>query len=324
MSDHSQGIVNSKNSMEPVPFRVAVLALALIASSQLARSQKLAQPMRLVILGTGTPVADPARSGPGVAIVVGSEAYIVDAGPGIVRRAAAAAGQGFPALQAQNLRHVFITHLHSDHTVGLPDLMLSPWPLGRRTPLEVYGPVGIRRMTRLIEEAWEEDEQKRMFGPEGLRRPNYKAVTHEIEAGTIFDDGTVRVDAIAVAHASWPAAFGYRFETADRKIVVSGDTRPTQALADACNKCDVLVHEVYSSTLTTRDATGQLQSPGSYHSMAHTSTAQLAALATKAQPRLLVLYHQLYGTATDADLELEVRRAGYRGRVVSAKDLDSF
>jgi ribonuclease BN (tRNA processing enzyme) len=309
-------------AITPVPFRVAVLA-AVVASSPPAQVQKVSEPTRLVILGTGTPVADPARSGPGVAIVVGSEAYIVDAGPGIVRRAAAAASQ-FPALHAHNLRRVFITHLHSDHTLGLPDLMLSPWPLGRQTPLEVYGPPGIRNMTRHIEEAWSEDEQKRMFGPEGLKRPNYKAVAHEVEPGTISNDGKVRVDAIPVAHASWPAAYGYRFETPDRRIVVSGDTRPTQALADACNKCDILVHEVYSRTLTTRDATGQLRTPGTYHSLAHTSTAELAELAGKAQPRLLVLYHQLYGAATDADLEQEVRRAGYGGRVVSAKDLDSF
>ena len=174
---------NIEKSTVPVPLRVAVLAIAVVASIQPARVQKLIQPTRLVILGTGTPVADPTRSGPGVAIVVGSEAYLVDAGPGIVRRAAAAASQGFPALHAHNLRRVFITHLHSDHTLGLPDLMLSPWPLGRQTPLEVYGPLGIRNMTRHIEEAWGEDEQKRMFGPEGLRRPNYKAVTHEIEAG---------------------------------------------------------------------------------------------------------------------------------------------
>src|SRR5262245_36293364 len=180
------------------PFRVALLAVVLVGSSQIGRTQRLPQSTSVVILGTGTPVADPSRSGPGVAILVGSEAYIIDAGPGIVRRAAAAADRGFPALRAHNLRRVFITHLHSDHTLGLPDLMLTPWPLGRQTPLEVYGPVGIRRMTAHIEEAWNEDEQQRMDGPEALRRPNYKAITHEIEAGKIFDDGKVRVDAIAV------------------------------------------------------------------------------------------------------------------------------
>ena len=308
-----------------VPLRGVVL-LGILVCSLPPRVHGQAQPTKLVILGTGTPIADPDRSGPALAVVVGSESYLIDAGPGIVRRAAAAARRGFPALYAENLRRVFITHLHSDHTLGLPDLMLSPWPLGRPVPLDVYGPPGIQRMTSHIEEAWAEDEQLRMFGAERLRRPNYKAVTHKIEAGRIYDDGIVRVDAIAVDHASWPSAFGFRFQTPDRTIVVSGDARPTQALAEACNKCDILVHEVYSSAFFGRNPVGPARSPEgqAYHSLAHTSTAQLAELARKAQPGVLVLYHQLYGPASDADLEREVREAGYRGRVVSARDLDVF
>ena len=100
---------------------------------------------KVVLLGTGTPNADPERWGPAVAIVVDDEAYLVDAGVGIVRRAAAAAAKGILALRASALRRVFITHLHSDHTLGLPDLMLSPWVLERSTPLDVYGPEGIAR-----------------------------------------------------------------------------------------------------------------------------------------------------------------------------------
>jgi ribonuclease BN (tRNA processing enzyme) len=298
----------------------ALLVVALVASTSPSGGQTQAPSTKVVILGTGTPLADPDRSGPGVAIVVGPEAYLVDAGPGIVRRAAAAARNGFPALNAQNLKRVFITHLHSDHTLGLPDLMFSPWVLGRQVPLEVYGPSGTQRMTSHLEEAWVEDEHMRLFGLEGKTRPDYRALTHEIEAGRVYDDGTVRIDAIPVTHVTWPSAFGFRFQTPDRTIVVSGDTRPTQALADACNKCDVLVHEVYSSTyFAARSASGQ-----AYHSSAHTSTAQLAEIAKKAQPGILVLYHELFGTATNADLEREVREAGYPGRVVSANDLDVF
>lgn len=296
-----------------------VLLLTLASSDRSAgQAQATTKPLtRVVMLGTGTPLADPDRSGPGVAIVVGGNSYLIDAGPGIVRRAAAAARKGVPALHVTNLKHVFITHLHSDHTLGLPDLMFSPWTLGRATPLAVYGPRGIALMTSHIEEAWEEDVRVRA-GLEGRRERGHRAVAHEIDVGKIYDDGTVRVDAVAVPHATWNAAFGFRFTTADRTVVVSGDTRPSDAIAEACNRCDVLVHEVYSSDYFSRQGNQR------YHSSAHTSTAQLAAVAEKARPRLLVLYHQLLGAATDADLEREVRAAGYRGTVVSARDLEVF
>ena len=102
---------------------------------------------RVVILGTGTPTADPERSGPCVAIVVNGTPYLVDLGPGVIRRAAAAVQAGVFELDPINLRHAFITHLHSDHTVGYPDLIFSPWALGRDWSIDVWGPTGIAAMT---------------------------------------------------------------------------------------------------------------------------------------------------------------------------------
>lgn len=275
---------------------------------------------KVILLGTGTPNADPERWGPAVAVVVDEEAYLVDAGVGIVRRAAAAAAKGVKAVRASALRRVFITHLHSDHTLGLPDLMLSPWVLERPTPLDVYGPPGVAAMTRHIEEAWREDIAMRIYGLEPQSTRNYKAVTHEITAGRVYEDSRVQVDAIGVPHGSWPEAFAFRFRTPDRTIVISGDTRPADVLAEACNGCDVLMHEVYSAArLPSRPADWQ-----TYHRAAHTSTTELAALARKAKPKLLVLYHQLYWGASDADLIREIREAGYSGPVVSGRDLDVY
>ena len=275
---------------------------------------------KVVLLGSGTPNADPERWGPAVAVVVDGEAYLVDAGVGVVRRAAAAAAKGIMALRASALRRVFITHLHSDHTLGLPDLMLSPWVLERTTPLDVYGPEGIAAMSRHIEEAWREDIAMRLYGLEPQSSRNYKAVTHEIKPGLVFEDARVRVSAIAVPHGSWPEAFGYRFQTPDRTIVISGDTRPSDAIAEACSGCDVLMHEVYSTVkLANRPPEWQ-----TYHRAVHTSTTELAALARKAKPKLLVLYHQLYWGATDADLLREIREAGYQGPVVAGKDLEVY
>lgn len=275
---------------------------------------------RVVILGTGTPNADPDRWGPAVAIVVGDRAYLVDAGVGIVRRAAAAERAGTGALRASNLDRVFLTHLHSDHTLGLPDLMFSAWVLERKVPLEVYGPAGTSEMAAHIESAWSADIDNRLGGLEPQRTRNYRAVVHEISGGTVYRDSLVTVDAIPVPHGLWSESFAYRFTTADKVIVVSGDATPTDAIADACDGCDILVHEVYSAeTFMRRDPAWQR-----YHAASHTSTVELAALAGRARPKLLVLYHQLYWGATDEDLVREIREAVYDGPVVSAADLDVF
>jgi ribonuclease BN (tRNA processing enzyme) len=275
---------------------------------------------RVVMLGTGTPNADPERSGPAVAIVVGDIAYLVDAGPGIVRRAAQAArDDSIHALQPPRLRRVFITHLHSDHTVGLPDLILSPWVLGRTDPLDVFGPHGTKRMVDLLEQAYSEDVEIRLNGGEPSNKTGYAANAHDVGAGVVYRDSNVTVTAFNVQHGKWEQAFGYRFATRDRVIVVSGDTSPSDAVVAACNGCDVLVHEVYSAErFRTRPAEWR-----QYHAAYHTSTEQLADIATRARPKLLVLYHQLYWGDDDAALVRQIR-AKYRGSVVSAKDLGVY
>jgi ribonuclease BN (tRNA processing enzyme) len=314
------------------PFRLALLAVIAGCTKTPVRDASgasLAQPAitavvngrtRVVMLGTGTPNADPDRSGPAVAIVVDSQAYLVDAGPGVVRRAAAAARAGVPALQAPSLDHVFLTHLHSDHTLGLPDLLLSPWVLERTRPLTVIGPPGGREMIDHLLAAYKEDIRVRVDGLEPANNTGYRADVRIAEPGVAYHDNLVTVTAFAVPHGDWNYAFGYRFQTPDRVIVVSGDTRASNAVVDACRGCDVLVHEVYSAArLSVRPPEWQR-----YHRSAHTSTVELARLATAASPKLLLLYHQLYWGATDEDLLREIREAGYAGAVQSAHDLGIY
>jgi ribonuclease BN (tRNA processing enzyme) len=274
---------------------------------------------RIVLLGTGTPNADPERSGPAVAIVVNGSPYLVDCGPGVVRRAAAAERKGIQELAVPKLDRLFVTHLHSDHTLGYPDLIFSPWTLGRRQPLDAYGPPGIREMTKHLLQAYREDREIRMNGGEPSNVTGGSVTVHEIRPGIIYKDRNVVVRAFPVHHGAWPLAYGYRLETSDRKIVVSGDTGPDSGLAEYYRDCDVLVHEVYSRA-------GLAQRPPEwqrYHTRYHTSSQELAEMATKVQPKLLILYHQLLWGTSEEDLLKELQQ-GYPGRVVSGRDLDVF
>lgn len=276
--------------------------------------------MRVVMLGTGTPNADPDRSGPAVAVIVNGETFIVDAGAGVVRRAALAARtDSIPELTPPHLSRVFLTHLHSDHTVGLPDLIFSPWVLDRTAPIEIAGPPGTSRMVDLLEQAYSEDVDIRLHGGEPSNKTGWRAIARDVQPGVVYRDSNVTVTAFAVEHGKWPHAYGYIFQSADRKIVISGDTHPTDAVVNACNGCDLLLHEVYSAErFKTRPAAWQ-----KYHAAYHTSTTELASIATRAHPKLLVLYHQLYWGDDDAALVRQVK-AGYAGDVVSARDLGVY
>jgi ribonuclease BN (tRNA processing enzyme) len=273
---------------------------------------------QILILGTGTPIIDAAHSGNSIGILVRGSLYIFDAGPGVERRMLEAVAKG---TKIDTIPAVFITHLHSDHTLGLAALVYYHGAnAGFRSggPLAVYGPPGIAAMTAHINAAWADDRATRtqVRGDS----PSWRVQGVDVAAGVVYRDSNVVVKAFEVLHPPWTHAFGYRVETHDRVIVISGDTQPSDAIARECAGCDVLLHEVYSAVGLPK-ATPQMQR---YHPTAHTSTYELAEIAAKAKPKLLVLYHQLYlGGATDDDLVREVR-SRYSGRVVSAHDLDVY
>ena len=281
---------------------------------------------QIVMLGTGTPRPDPTRSGPATAIVVNGTPYLVDFGPGVVRRAAAAFNQGVKALgpAAAGIKTVFLTHMHADHTAGYPDLILTPWILGRKEPIEVYGPKGLRAMTRHVLSAWKIDIDNRVNGIDRLPRAGCRVVAHEIKPGVIYTDRNIRVTAFPVRHGL-EHAFGFRFETPDRIIVMSGDTAPTPSLIEHCAGCDVLIHETYSQ-LTYEQVSLKWQR---YRRTHHTSSKELAALASRVKPGLLVLYHRANagGALRLADPEevlLKEIQALYNGPVRTGHDLDVF
>ncbi len=305
---------------------VRAFAPVMLVGFGLLVSAQTSSRTQVVILGTGTPRPDPDRSGPAVAIVVNGKAYLVDFGPGVVRRAALAERNGIKALNPRNLTTAFCTHLHSDHTAGLSDLYLTPAVIRRNGPLQLYGPPGLAIMANHIKAAYAKDYDVRIHGLEQGKPVGYELEVHEFKPGVVYKDQNVTVTAFPVSHGSWDYAYGYRFDTADRSIVISGDTAPTDAVVKACNGCDVLLHEVYSTTeLDGRPASASAEDPTwhEYLSKFHTSTGELGALASKAKPKLLVLYHQLYGKTDDAGLVHEVSQT-YSGKVVSAKDLDTY
>ena len=273
------------------------------------------------MLGTGTPVPDPKRSGPAVAIVVNNRAYLFDAGAGVVRRAEAAAEKhGFRALQAPYLTRLFLTHLHSDHTLGYADVILTSWVVGRTEPLQVFGPKGTQAMTEHLHQAYSEDIAMRTNGLEHLSASMLQVDVTEISPGLVYRDPNISVRAVPVAHGLWKYAFGFVAETKDRRIVLSGDTAPCPALVEACAGCDVLVHEVYSAAQAATLAPESKR----YHETYHTSTAELAELASRVKPKLLVLYHQLYfGDPDEVDLVKEVRTR-FSGDVKNGEDLTIY
>jgi ribonuclease Z len=288
------------------------LLLCLAVNAQVSGTQ-------LVLLGTGTPNADPERSGPSLAIIVNNVSYVVDCGPGVVRRAAEAKNKGIPSLAASKLKRLFITHLHSDHTTGYADFILTPAVLERDGPLEVYGPKGLQLMTENILAAYKEDIDIRLLGLEHGSPLAYKVNVHEVKEGIIYKDSNLLVKAFKVPHGSWPEAYGYRFETKDKVIVVSGDCTYSENLIKNAQGCDILVHEVYSMEgFAKRDKKWQ-----AYHSVFHTSTSQLADIANKVKPKLLVLTHQLLWGATNESMLREIQQH-YGGKVAYGNDLDIY
>jgi ribonuclease BN (tRNA processing enzyme) len=295
-----------------------IIAWSIVASLIAAPAAAQHESTSIVMLGTGTPRPDPAAMGPATAVVVGDRTFLFDAGVGVTRQLTAA------KIAPTSLAAVFFTHLHSDHTLGYPDLIFTTWIFGRHTPLQVYGPAGITAMTDAIYEAWKQDIDVRTNGLEHNSPGGYRVATHEISPGVVYDSAGVRITAIPVLHGSWPQAFGYRIDTPTRSIVISGDTRPAPALEAAARGVDVLIHEVHpESAATAPPPNGNADWPR-YLREFHTNDVELGKLAANAKPKMLVLYHFTSRATAEQAVIAAIHAQGYAGRVVAARDLDRF
>ena len=247
---------------------------------------------RLILLGTaGGPTPKPNRAAPSQAIVVGDSTYIVDCGNGVARQMVLA------NLRLGSLRSVFLSHQHSDHNADYGNLLLLAWATDLSRRVESYGPPPLEDMTRQFLDLNAADIATRM-ADEGRPPLAPLIAPHDIaQAGLVYQDENVRVTAALVEHPPVAPAFAYRFDCSDRSIVISGDTRPSNALVELARDADVLVHEVmHVPSIDALIARDQNATTLREHLLAsHTTTEQVGQLATAARVKTLVLSHFVPG-----------------------------
>ncbi|MBN2794818.1 MAG: MBL fold metallo-hydrolase [Clostridia bacterium] len=264
---------------------------------------------KVILIGTGTPNPDPYRMGPCVLIQYEHQVLLFDAGAGLVRRINEIAKSNHFSMK--DLKHCFITHLHSDHTLGLADLMITPWILGRNEALNFYGPKGLANMVDHIKKAYQIDFHERIHGLEKANETGCTFLVNEIQPGIIYDN-VVTVEAFLVNHGNFEA-YGYKITTPDKTIVISGDTAPCKTLISKAKNCDILIHEVYyHEGLKTRSEIWQ-----KYHQSVHTSGIELSKIASEVLPKKLVLYHQLFMQEHILDEDMAKNDYIYKSRILN-------
>ena len=265
----------------------------------------------VLLIGTGFPRPNPDHAGPCTVIDLGDEWFAVDAGRGATMRIAAT------TLDYAKMRAVFLTHFHSDHTAGLPDLFISSWQFGRKSrPLELYGPRGTRKLADAMLAFFADDIHYRRDLLEKHPAAGATINTHEIGEGVIFDDGKVKVTAFVEDHRPVEPALGYRFESGGKVIVVSGDTRPNDNLLKFAHNADVLVMEAYLPEHFLKVDTLEVAKKLMAY---HTSAEEAGDVATQAAVKTLVLTHLIPANAEATFFERA--SAHFKGRVIVGKDL---
>ena len=269
--------------------------------------------IRVSLLGTGTPVPAMNRFGPSILIEAGGQAFLFDAGRGAMQRLAQL------KVRWQDVDGLFLTHLHSDHVVGFPDLWLTGWLVGagRDRPLRVWGPRGTQKMMSKLEEAYDFDIRIRLYDdrtpPKGVL-----LLAEDINEGVAFEKDGLTITAFDVDHSPvWPA-FGYRVDYGGCSVVLSGDTRVSQNLIRYAQGVDLLVHEVASPDSFERAG---VRPERAKTIIAHHSTPEQAGeVFARTKPRLAVFSHIVQADASEQDL-IPPTRKHYAGPVEVGEDL---
>jgi ribonuclease Z len=285
----------------------ALLSLALAAAPP---------PLKVTLLGTGNPRPSLERFGPSTLVETSAGTrLLVDAGRGAAMRLWQVGG----ARLLSSVDVVLLTHLHSDHVVGLPDVWLTGWLFGRRTPLRVVGPKGTAALVAGLKAAYAFDVETRR-DREGAPAEGSDLVAEETDGAVAVTVGDARAKAFLVDHGPVVPAFGWRVDSGERSVVFSGDTRKSDALVAAAKGADVLVHEVVSPEVERRLA----QVPGKERIeriiSLHTTPEDAGEVFAAVRPRLAVYSHIVPSPAQASDLVGPTRKT-YAGPLVVGEDL---
>lgn len=304
---------------------VVGIAIALVIPLQVGADQTASPPrqhLRVILLGTqGGPTFNAQRLGIGTLIVAGQERLLFDAGRSVTT------GMMRAAVNPADVTRVFITHLHSDHVISLPELMISPWASqGRKVPLEVWDPEGTRAMMEKFQEALAFDIHVRRDVDERFPAEGVRVLAQDIREGTVYESNGVKVTAFLVDHGPVKPAFGYRIDFGGRSVVISGDTGPSTNLVKFSAGVDVLIHEVTrwkqdpvlagppdELLPNSRQTVGQAKTIAEHH----TDGVEVGRVLAQIKPRLAVFSH--YNVDPKATLPLV--RQQYDGPVEFGEDL---
>jgi ribonuclease Z len=268
------------------------------------------QTLRVTLLGTGTPDVSMKRFGPSILVEASGQRFLFDCGRGAVVRLS----QLHTPLEEVN--RLLLTHLHSDHTVGIPDLWLTGWIFDRKEPFYVWGPTGTRSMMSHLEKAYAFDIHIRRDVDEKIPGRGVIVVARDIRQGVVFDSNGVKITAFDVDHGPVKPALGYRIDCGGHSVVLSGDTRPSENLIRFAKGTDLLVHEVYYV-----DEETLRSSPEERIIMRHHTTPEQAGeVFSRVQPKLALYSHIGRRDVADAKL-IELTHKTYSGPLEVGEDL---
>ena len=291
--------------------KIRILLLLLLISTASAST-------KLFILGTGTPNPNPERMGSSYLVLANDEPYLFDYGTGVIRRIAAFSpswGGKYQALEVENLKYAFLTHIHSDHTLGLADLIITPWIMGRSEPLKIFGPKGAKNMHTNIIKAYQPDIDYRIYGTQPQNSTGYKVIFNELKDKFVYQDENIKVTAFLNDHGDLQESYGFLIETTDKKILISGDTAMSKNLISYGENLDYLIHEIYSQ----KGFNNKTPDWQKYHQAHHTGPKEVAEVANLLQPKSLILSHILFWGSSEQEILDEVKTF-YSGKIIVAED----
>ena len=289
--------------MRKIPLVFLLLCLAVSTHAEL---------LTVTLLGTGTPRPSVENFGAAVLVEAGKQKLLFDAGRGVAQRI-------FQIyVPFQEIDKVFISHMHYDHLIGLPDLMLTGWVFQRQGPISLWGPPALVTHMDYLKRAYHDDIAfRRQYSELSPRGINYQV--HTIKPGVVYEQDDFVVTAFEVDHHPVAPAYGYRIDYAGQSVVISGDTRSSEGVLKYARGVDLLIHEVAAASESLRTKNPRLQKIMDYH----TNPDDLANLIAQAKPGLVVLTHVLAFEVSSEEL-LQRTSAGHTVPIRMGKDLMAF